>query len=99
MVGLDFETAIRNDIAIVTVVLNNNSMAAYEDRLGDERFLGGDYADLARSLGGTAARITEPDEIADAFLRAKAHTEEEGAPFLLEFVTGEETDQRELTGL
>lgn len=99
MVGLDFETAIRNRIPIVTVVLNNNSMAAYEDRLGDARFLGGDYADLARSLGGHAERITDPDEISGAFTRAKEYTESESEPILLEFMTREETDQNQLLGL
>ena len=40
------------------------------------RDLGGNYADLARELGGWSERVDDPGEIANAFLRARRQTEE-----------------------
>ncbi|MBM2804347.1 MAG: hypothetical protein HW419_2240, partial [Deltaproteobacteria bacterium] len=58
MTGLDFETAVRNSIPTLTIVLNNNfmaaethSMQASHERYGTMNILG-NYADLAKSLGG-----------------------------------------------
>jgi thiamine pyrophosphate-dependent acetolactate synthase large subunit-like protein len=53
------------------------------------RDVGGDYADIARALGGWAEQITDPAEVAPAIRRAKAATED-GKPALLEFITSEE---------
>lgn len=99
MVGLDFETAVRYEIPILTVVLNNNAMAGYDDRLGNERYLGGNYAALAESLGGKAVQITEPDALAGAFETAQEFTEEAEQPMLIEVKTSEETGHHELLGL
>jgi len=55
------------------------------------RDLGGNYADIARSLGGWSERVTEPADISNALLRARQATES-GSAALLEFVTNEETD-------
>src|SRR5207237_2519722 len=66
MTGLDFETAVRNNIPTLTIVLNNNFMAAETNSMHDshERYgtmnIIGNYADLAKSLGGRSARVTEP---------------------------------------
>ena len=96
MVGLDFETAVRCDIPIVTVVLNNSTMAIERNTLviSHEKFrtrdVGGNYSDMARALGGHAERIKDPAEIAAAFGRAKQYTEQEGKPMLLEFITSDE---------
>jgi len=54
------------------------------------RDLGGNYADLARSLGGYAERIERPENIAPAILRAR-RMNEEGRAVLLEFITSQET--------
>ena len=96
MTGLDFETAVRCEIPILTIVLNNSSMAC-ETRsmaISHERYrtrdLGGNYADLARSLGGYAERIERPENIAPAILRAR-RMNEEGRAVLLEFITSQET--------
>ncbi|MBI4233602.1 MAG: thiamine pyrophosphate-requiring protein [Chloroflexi bacterium] len=97
MVGLDFETAVRNRIPILTIVLNNSSMAIETQsmRISHERYqsrdLGGHYADLARSLGGYAERVERPAEIAPALQRARRVMEGEGRPALLEFITSQET--------
>jgi acetolactate synthase-1/2/3 large subunit len=96
MTGLDFETAVRCGIPILTVVLNNSSMAIETGHMArsHERFrtrdIGGNYADLARSLGGWSERVERPDEIAPAIQRARRVTED-GRPALLEFITSQET--------
>jgi len=95
MTGLDFETAVRADIPILTVVLNNNSMAVETRHMQTShglyrtRDLRGNYADIARSLGGWSERVTEPGQIKDAFTRARKVTDG-GRAALLEFVTAEE---------
>ena len=95
MTGLDFETAVRCDIPVLTVVFNNSTMAIETNarilshRLYRTRDLGGDYADMARAMGGYAERIEDPEEIAAAFRRAKA-ANEDGKAALLEFITNEE---------
>jgi len=95
MTGLDFETAVRSGIPILTIVLNNFSMAVETHAMtaSHERYrtrdLGGNYADLARALGGYAERIEQPAEITPAIQRARRATEE-GRAALLEFITSEE---------
>jgi acetolactate synthase-1/2/3 large subunit len=95
MTGLDFETAVRNNIPTLTIVLNNNFMAAEthtmqvsHERYGTMNILG-NYADLAKSLGGWAERVEEPNQIVPALQRARRVTEE-GKAALLEFVTSRE---------
>lgn len=95
MTGLDFETAVRSGIPILTIVLNNRSMAVEIPtmQVSHERFhsreLGGDYADVAKALGGYAERIEDPETIGPAIARARRATEE-GRAALLEFITSEE---------
>jgi len=95
MTGLDFETAVRNNIPILTIVLNNNfmaaethSMQASHERYGTMNILG-NYADLARSLGGWSERVEEPGEIVPALKRARKVTDD-GKAALLEFITSRE---------
>ena len=95
MTGLDFETAVRNDIPILTIVLNNNFMAAEthsmhasHERYGTMNILG-NYADLARALGGWSERVAEPNQIVPALQRARKVTED-GKAALLEFITSRE---------
>ena len=96
MTGLDFETAVRCGIPILTVVLNNSSMAIEIPHLvvsHDKyrtRDIGGRYADLARAMGGWSERVERPEDIAGAFGRARKATEA-GQAALLEFITSEET--------
>jgi acetolactate synthase-1/2/3 large subunit len=96
MTGLDFETAARCGIPILTMVLNNSSMAVETHSMATSharfktRDLGGNYADLGRALGGYTEKIERPAEIAAAIHRAK-HATEEGRAALLEFITSEET--------
>ena len=97
MTGLDFETAARSGIPIITVVLNNSTMAvetgamATSHELYGTRDLGGNYADMGRAMGGYAERIEDPSDISAAFTRARQQTEE-GRAVLLEFITSAEVD-------
>ena len=97
MVGLDFETAVRNNIPIITIVLNNSTMAVELTHMvaSHERYrardIGGNYAEMGRAMGGHAERVENPADIAPAIQRARQVTEEEGRPVLLEFITSEET--------
>ena len=96
MTGLDFETAVRSNIPICTIVLNNSSMACETDsmeashRLFNARDLGGNYAGMATAMGGWSERVEDPEQIAPAIQRARKATQE-GRAALLEFVTKQET--------
>ncbi|HVC52164.1 MAG TPA: thiamine pyrophosphate-requiring protein [Stellaceae bacterium] len=96
MTGLDFETAARSGIPITTIVLNNSTMAiethamAYSHEKYKTRDLGGNYANLAADLGGWSERVTRPDEVGPAILRAR-RVNESGRAALLEFITSAET--------
>jgi acetolactate synthase-1/2/3 large subunit len=95
MTGLDFETAVRSNIPILTVVFNNFTMAietaamAESHELFNTRDLGGNYADLGKAMGGWAERVEDPADVGAALLRAKKATEN-GQAALLEFITNEE---------
>ena len=96
MTGLDFETAARNGVPILTVVLNNSTMAietthmARSHELYGTRDIGGNYADMAIAMGGWAERVEDPADVESAILRARKATED-GQASLLEFITSEET--------
>jgi acetolactate synthase-1/2/3 large subunit len=51
--------------------------------------ISGNYADLAKALGGYGERITDPYEIIPAIRRGIEQTEK-GVPVLLEFITTKE---------
>jgi thiamine pyrophosphate-dependent acetolactate synthase large subunit-like protein len=95
MTGLDFETAVRSDIPILTVVLNNSSMAVETKHMQTShdlfrtRDLRGNYADIAKAMGGWSERVSDPEQIKDALGRARKATDS-GRAALLEFVTAEE---------
>ncbi len=92
MAGLDLETAVRAEIPILTVVLNNGVMTKYDahmpyasDRFGSNE-MGGNYAQVGAGLGTHAERVDTPAEIAPAIQRALA-ANREGQPAVLEVLT------------
>jgi thiamine pyrophosphate-dependent acetolactate synthase large subunit-like protein len=93
--GMDFETAVRERIPILSILLNNFSMAIELKVMpvSTERYrstdISGDYAAMARAFGGYGERVTEPDEIVPAIKRGIDSTEA-GRPALLEFITSKE---------
>jgi thiamine pyrophosphate-dependent acetolactate synthase large subunit-like protein len=94
--GMDFETAVREHIPILSILLNNFCMAielkfmpasTQKYRATD---ISGDYAAMARAFGGYGERITTPNEITPAIRRGIEATQK-GTPALLEFITDKET--------
>ena len=95
--GMDFETAVRERIPILSILLNNFSMAIELKVMpvSTERYrstdISGDYAAMARAFGGFGERVTEPAEIIPAIKRGIEATER-GEPALLEFITSKEVE-------
>jgi len=95
--GMDFETAARERIPILSILLNNFSMAIELKVMpvATEKYrstdISGNYADLARALGGYGERVTEPEQIVPAIRRGIEKTRE-GTPALLEFITEKAVD-------
>jgi acetolactate synthase-1/2/3 large subunit len=93
--GMDIETAAREKIPILSVLLNNFSMAIELKVMPESttRYratdISGDYAAFARALGAHGERITEPAEIVPAIRRGVEATRQ-GKPALLEFITRKE---------
>ena len=94
--GMDFETAVRERLPILSILLNNEAMAIELPIMpvATERFratdISGDYAAFARALGGYGERIAKPEDIVPAIQRGIAATQA-GQPALIEFMTGQET--------
>src|SRR5262249_2898755 len=95
--GMDFETAVRERIPIMSILLNNFSMAIEIKvmPISTEKYrstdISGDYAAMARAFGGYGERVTKPDDIVPAIRRGIQKTQE-GIPVLLEFITSKETE-------
>ena len=93
--GMDFETAVRERIPILSILFNNFSMAIELPIMpvSTEKYrstdISGHYADMAKAFGGYGERVTDPNEIVAALQRGIEATEA-GQPALLEFITGQE---------
>ena len=80
LTGMEIETAARNGIKTLTVILNNESLGASRETL-HERFKGheigislkGDYAGMARALGAYGERVDKPQDLQPALGRALAY--------------------------
>lgn len=95
--GTDLETAAREGIPILSILLNNEAMAIELPIMpvATDKYratdISGDYAAFARSLGCHGERVTEASEIVPALRRAIAAIEA-GQPALVEFITEKETE-------
>ena len=95
--GMDFETAVRERIPILSVLFNNHSMAIEIPVMPTSQAkygatdISGNYALMAEAFGGYGERVESPDEIIPALKRGIRKTEE-GVPVLLEFMTSKEID-------
>ena len=93
--GMDFETAVRERIPIMSILLNNFSMAIelHIMKVSTEKYrstdISGDYAAMARAFGGYGERVTKPEDIIPAIKRGIEQTKK-GVPVLLEFITSKE---------
>jgi acetolactate synthase-1/2/3 large subunit len=92
MTGMDFETCVRCEIPIMSILSNNFGMkteyAAME--LSHAKYktcdISGNYADFAKAMGGYGERVTEPEQVVHAIVNGIRATQE-GKPVLLEFIT------------
>jgi len=97
MAGLDFETAVRENIPILSIVLNNSRFGGYDRMLptASKRYnidrVGGDYTKVAEALGFHAERIEQPRDIIPAIKRAEGLLAA-GQPAFIEVITRVDTD-------
>ena len=93
--GMDFETAARERIPILSILFNNFSMAIELPimKVATEKYrstdISGNYADMAKAFGGYGERVSDPNDIVPALKRGIEATEK-GQPALLEFLTSQE---------
>ena len=93
--GMEVETAVRERLPILTIILNNSRMGGYTAYLpiAAERYhtnrLTGRYAEVAGGLGAYAERVEQPGEVGAAIRRGVGATRE-GRPAVLEMITKEE---------
>ncbi|NLS04106.1 thiamine pyrophosphate-requiring protein [Rhizobium sp. P32RR-XVIII] len=95
MVGIDFETAVRCNLPVLTILLRNNVLGGYAKSMpvattkyGANRVTGG-YAPIAEALGGYGECVTQPEHLRPALRRALQKVET-GQAALIEVVTHEE---------
>jgi thiamine pyrophosphate-dependent acetolactate synthase large subunit-like protein len=97
MVGMDFETAVRENIPILVVIKNDSRLGGYQHHhpYASEHYSlnkqSGEYAKVAEALGGYAEKVTEPAEIVPALQRAKKAVQS-GQAALLEVISKEELE-------
>jgi acetolactate synthase-1/2/3 large subunit len=96
MVGMDFETTIREKIPILVVLINNSLLGGYAKfhPVACEKYnlnrQSGNYAKVVEGLGGYSETVKQPEEIIPALQRAKKAADS-GQAALLEIITREET--------
>jgi len=95
-VGLDIETAVRCEIPILTVVLNNSLMSIYDNSrfpVALEKYniksLSGQFSEVAQAMGAYSEKIKDPQDIIPAIKRGLAAVDA-GRPTVLEFITRDE---------
>ena len=95
MVGMDFETAVRSHISILTLVINNGLMGGYNKYLPistekyGTRYLSGNFHKVADGLGGYTERVEKIEQLVPALHRCIAEVNA-GRATLLEVITREE---------
>ena len=69
MAGMDFETAARERIPILTIMFNNSALGGYEKHMTvaterfQTKFISGDYTKVAEGLGGYSEKVENPADI------------------------------------
>jgi acetolactate synthase-1/2/3 large subunit len=95
MTGMDFETCVRCEIPIMSILSNNFGMKCEYAamKLSHQKYrtcdISGNYAEFAKALGGYGERVTEPEQVVHAIVNGIRATRE-GKPVLLEFITTQE---------
>ena len=94
--GTEIETAVRAEVPITTVVINNKTMGGYDTKMpvAMEKYGAGnqtgDYADMAKAMGATGIKVEEPSGIVPALQTAKRENAE-GRVTVIEILTRQET--------
>ena len=94
--GMEIETAVRAEIPITTVVINNRTMGGYDEKMpvAMEKFgagnQSGDYAGVAQSLGARGIHVEGVAEIAPALEQAQ-RANAEGEVVVIEVATRQDT--------
>jgi thiamine pyrophosphate-dependent acetolactate synthase large subunit-like protein len=94
--GMEIETAVRAQIPITTIVINNGTMGGYDKSMPTamEKYgagnQSGDYAGVARALGARAINVNEVAEIGPAITDAR-NANKEGEVVVIEISTRQET--------
>ncbi len=75
MVGMDIETAVREDLPLLTILLNNSTLSTINGfPVANKRYrtgsMTGNYADMAETLGAHGQKVEHPDDIIPAIKRA-----------------------------
>ena len=98
MVGLDVETAVREKIPVLTIILNNSTMGIYRENnfptandLYGTKYTGGDYSKIAEALGSYSEKIEDPTELGAAMRRCVDKVKS-GQAAVLEVITKVEPD-------
>ena len=97
MVGMDFETAVREKIPILVVLKNDSRLGGYQRHhpFASEHYSlnrqSGEYAQVAAALGGYSEKVTQPADVVPALQRAKKSIES-GTAALIEVITKEELE-------
>jgi acetolactate synthase-1/2/3 large subunit len=95
MTGMDFETCVRCQIPVMSILSNNFGMKTEYAamKLSHEKYrtcdISGNYAEFAKAMGGYGERVTEPEQVVHAIVNGVRATRE-GKPVLLEFITTQE---------
>jgi acetolactate synthase-1/2/3 large subunit len=96
MVGMEVETAARERLGVLTILINNQGMAGYPRGYPTavQQFnfaqLTGQYAKMAETLGGYGERVERPADVASALERG-ARIAMEGRPAQIDIMTRSET--------
>ena len=97
MVAMDIETAVRAKIGILTIVFNNGAMAIERSSMPfateeyGTLYVGGNYRDVVKALGGWGERVEKPGDFVPALKRAVEVTKT-GQPAMIECLTKEGYD-------
>ena len=94
--GTEIETAVRAEVPITTVVINNGTMGGYDTKMpvAMEKYGAGnqtgDYADLGKAMGATGIKVEDPRELVPALEKAQ-HENAEGRVTVIEVITRQDT--------
>ena len=94
--GTEIETAVRAEVAITTVVINNGTMGGYDTKMpvAMEKYGAGnqtgDYADLGKAMGATGIKVEDPRELVSALEKAQRENAE-GRVTVIEVITRQDT--------